>query len=397
MSQQQDIVCIANTTWFGEYTKSTVQIMARLAKNHRVLFIEYPFTIKDMINSIRKKQHAPVKRMLNIEPALTQITTDQNTNIYHLVAPPVLPVDFIKNNTIFKFFFNLNISIYKKRVKKVFKQLNIVDPIVVTAYNPFYGLSLIGKLNEKLNVYYCYDGIGTRRHGPRIYGIDEQFSRGVDGIITTSDFLNEDKKKFNANSFVVKNGVNFETFVKSAKTNVHNRDKKIVGYIGSLDHRFDIDTIENVIEQLPEYEFHFTGNLRNDNIKERLNRFDNVTFFGAISPNEVPELLSSYDVGIIPYLVNDINRNIYPLKINEYMAVGVPIVMTPFANLADFKNIVSVTGTAEDFKNALITEVKNDSSTKISERIAFAKANSWDSKANEFDIIIQNLLEYGNS
>ncbi|SFU46693.1 Glycosyltransferase involved in cell wall bisynthesis [Pustulibacterium marinum] len=393
MKERQDIVCIANTTWFGEYTKSTVQLMSRLAKNHRVIFVEYPFTIKDMLNTFRKKQHAPVKRMLNLEPSLEKIKTTENTEIYHLVVPPVLPVDFIKNDAIFQFFFQRNIQLYQKRLRKVFKKLAVKDPIVISAYNPFYGLSMIGKLNQKLNIYYCYDGIGTRRHGPRIFGIDEQFSKKCDAIITTSDFINSEKKKWNPNSFVVKNGVDFESFVKEAKKDVHQKSKKIVGYIGSLDHRFDIETMEKVIQQLPNYEFHFTGNLRNEEIKKRLEVFENVQFFGAVKPNEVPGLLASYDVGIIPYLVNEINKNIYPLKINEYMAVGVPVVMTPFAELKDFEGMISVAGSSENFATALQNEIEQDSKDKIAKRIAFAAQNSWDAKAKEFNNIIEQLLE----
>ena len=51
MIKGQQIVCIANTSWFGNYAKSTVQILERLAKHNQVLFIEYPYTIKDIIST----------------------------------------------------------------------------------------------------------------------------------------------------------------------------------------------------------------------------------------------------------------------------------------------------------------------------------------------------------
>ncbi|WP_321345481.1 glycosyltransferase [uncultured Draconibacterium sp.] len=396
MIKNRDIVCIANTTWFGEYTKSTVQLMSRLAKNNRVLFVEYPFTWKDTLTTFLGKQKAPVSRMLGLKSRLELINTENGSKVYNLVPPPVLPVDFIKKDQLFKPFFNLNVALYKIALRKVMKKMEVKDPIVITAYNPFYGLPLIGQLNEALNVYYCYDGIGTRRHGKRIYAIDEAFSKNVDAIVTTSDYINDDKKKFNPKSYVVKNGVDFDTFYADAKNKVHKNEQKIVGYIGSLDHRFDINTVEFAVKNMPDTLYHFTGNLRNQEIKQRLDKFDNVEFFGSVKPNDVPALLATYDVGIIPYLVNDINKNIYPLKINEYMAVGVPVVMTPFADLKDFSGMVSVAENNETFVKTLITELEKDSRSAINKRIEFAKSNSWDIKAEEFGEILNKLLENGN-
>lgn len=392
MIEGKDIICIANTTWYGEYMKSTVQIMSRLAQKNRVLFVEYPFTWKDVVMTLSGKQKAPVKKMLGLNKRLTTIKTENNSKLYHLVVPPVLPVDFIRNDTIFQSLFNLNTFFYKKKILQSMKKLGIKNPLVITAYNPFYGLTMIGKLNEIINVYYCYDGIGTRRHGKRIFAIDETFSKKVDAIITTSDYINENKKKFNKNSFVVKNGVDYETFRKFAKKELTANKRKTVGYIGSLDHRFDIETVEFAVNQLKNYDFHFTGNLRNQAIKQRLAGYPNVSFFDPVPPNKVPALLATYDVGIIPYIVNEINKNIYPLKINEYMAVGVPVVMTAFANLPEFEKVVSTASNKEEFVQMLKNETGNDNTESIQNRILFAKSNSWDNKAGEFGAVLNKFL-----
>ena len=102
MIKGQQIVCIANTSWFGNYAKSTVQILERLAKHNQVLFIEYPYTIKDIISTWQGKQKAPVKRMLGLENRLYQIETNSKTKVWNLVVPPGLPLYFLKNERIFK-------------------------------------------------------------------------------------------------------------------------------------------------------------------------------------------------------------------------------------------------------------------------------------------------------
>ena len=392
MIKGKNIICISQTTWHGEFTKSTVQLLSLIAEHNNVFFVEYPFTLKDVVMSLLGKQKAQVGRMLGLKSRIIDEKTENGAIVKHLVMPPVLPIDFIKNKTIFKFLFGINTYLYKRQLLKVIKKYALSNTIIMTAYNPIYGLPMIGQLQEFLNVYYCYDGMDTRRHKSRIFNIEKEFCKKVDGIITTSDFLNSEKKKLNNNSFVVKNGVDYNLFVPFAKKSVSKSTSiKKIGYIGTLDQRFDIDMVEHSVKELPKVLFEFTGYLLNNTIVERLSQYPNVSFFGPIKANEVPKLLAKYDLGIIPYIMDEVNKNIYPLKINEYLSVGVPVVMTAFANLTDFKNIVQVANTKEQFKEHILTELSNDNDSLIKERIAFAKQNSWEGRAVEFENIIDKF------
>jgi teichuronic acid biosynthesis glycosyltransferase TuaH len=392
MLKNENIVCIANTSWFGKYAKSTVQLLERLAINNRVLFVEYPYTWKDIYATLRGYQQAPVKRMLGLESSLIEINTNSGSKVYNLVLPPNLPLFFLKNEALFNLFFPINALIYKTAVRKAMRKLNFVSPVVITAYNPIYGNSLVRKLNEKAHIYYCYDGVESVFFGKRIFGIEKQFMQKVDGIITTSDFLRAEKQQYNENCFVVKNGVDFPVFQKYAKKDIHNSASKKVGFIGSLDPRFDIETVEYAVKTMPDYVFEFTGDMRNSKMKTCLEQYPNVRFFDPVQPNDVPELLAQYDVGIIPYIVNEVNKNIYPLKINEYLAVGVPVVMNAFATLPEFEGYVSVANNKEQFVAKLLWEVQNDTESKISERVNFASNNSWEERTNAFAEIIEQVI-----
>lgn len=385
------IICISQTTWYGEFTKSTVQLLSLLAEKNKVVFIEYPFTLKDVVMSLLGKQRAQVARMLGLKSRVQDLKTSNNAVVKHMVMPPVLPVDFINNETIFKLFFGVNVFIYKFWVKRIIKKYNLDNPIILTAYNPMYGLPMIGELNEYLNVYYCYDGMDTQRHKSRIFNIENQFCQKVDGIITTSDYLKSKKLKLNKNCHVVKNGVDFNMFVPHAKQKVNETSPKKVGYIGTLDFRFDIDIMEYAIKELPHVIFEFTGYLLNHNIVQRLSQYPNVSFFSSVKAHEVPELLSKYDLGIIPYKMDEVNKNIYPLKINEYLAVGVPVVMTAFANLKDFEGIVDAASTKEQFKFQIENQLQSDTNELITKRINFAKLNSWEGRAEQFGSVLQKM------
>lgn len=386
--QNQDIVCISNTSWFGKYAKSTVMLLERIARQNRVVFVEHHYTWADVWYTLRGKRQAPVARMLGFKPRLQAIDSSVGTPVYTLVMPPSIPMFFLKNERLFERLFGCNTSTYHRVLKKQLRKLKVEKPLVITAFNPFYGLAMLRHLNEQAHIYYCYDGVEPSFYGQRIFRYEEAFSRQADAIICSSDYLEASKKALNTKTHVVKNGVNFPLFSHHTKIEPYKRAHKLVGFIGSLDPRFDIDTVEYAVQQLPDVRFEFTGDMRNEQMRNRLKDYPNVSFFNPVKPEEVPALLNRYDVGIIPYWINEVNRNIYPLKINEFLAVGVPVVMNAFAELPEFEGMVTTVTTKEAFVEGLLQACQNDTAEQISQRIAFAKGNDWDERAEAFATIL---------
>lgn len=392
MIDNENIVCVSNTTWEGFYTKSTVQLLSLLAKQNKVLFVEYPFTWKDLIFTLMGKSRAPVARMLGLKKRIEVKQSAFHTTVYQLILPPMIPAEFIKIEPVYWILLRFNTVIYALFVKRALKILKMDSPVCINAYNAIYGNHLVGKLNEKLHVFYCYDGPDIRRYGQRAVVADRRLAQKADGLIVTSEFLAESMKSLNSNTEVVKNGVDFNLFNANAKKVTNQNKIHKVGYIGSLDHRFDLETVEYAIKNLPDYEFEFVGDQMNKQIAEVLSKYPNVQFLPPVKPYEVPELLRNCDVGLIPYLCTEYTKNIYPLKINEYLSVGVPVVLTPFAFLPEFEGVVSFAGGKEAFCNAIRNEVETDNQEKIKERIVFAKNNSWESRAIQFSNVLEKLI-----
>jgi len=392
MSSKKNIVCVSNTTWEGFYTKSTVQLVSLLAKSNNMLFVEYPFTIKDLIFTIMGKGRAPVARMLGINKRLIKKKSTFNTEVNHLVLPPLLPFAFTKNERLYNLLLAINSFFYARCIKKALCKLNMDETIAINAYNAIYGNVLIDKLDQRLNIYYCYDGPDVRRYGNRAIDSDHSFAKRVDGVITTSNFLAKSMNHLNTQTRVVKNGVDFQLFNKSAKKHLRTNGKKKIGYIGSLDHRFDLETVEYTIKQLVDYEFEFVGDLMNKKIYDTLSIYPNVKFLPPVKPHEVPELLKDCDVGLIPYLCTEYTKNIYPLKINEYLSVGVPVVLTSFAHLPEFDGVANFTISKEEFCHAIKSEISSDNEEQIMKRIEYAKSTSWESRAVDFENIIDDFL-----
>jgi len=274
--------------------------------------------------------------------------------------------------------------------------LQMNNIISITSFMPFYGLFLKGKLNEKLNIYYCYDPIDGKRNGPRGLIYETDFIKDIDAVIVTSDYLSEQKKLVNPNIYVVKNGVDYKMFRKAVEETKKHENPKIVCYTGSIDQRFETEIVEYCIKNSPEYQFIFVGPVRNKNAAEKISKYPNVILKAPVPYKDIPLIMFNSHVGIIPYTRTRLNKNVYPLKINEYLAVGTPIVMTDFAMLTEFDNLVSVAADKETFLNKINYEIEYDTSEKQMKRIRFASNNSWDNRAKYFSEILESLLNKKN-
>jgi glycosyltransferase involved in cell wall biosynthesis len=398
MLKGEKIICISFSSWDGPYTKSTVQLMSLLSKDNDVLFIEYPYTFKDLINGFLGKRDISVKRLLGVTKRLQVIETPFDSIVHTLVIPPTISFNFIESDLIYKLLLYINRLIYQYSVKKALKKLNWINPIIINAYNPVFGNELIGSFNEKAIIYYCYDGYFTDKRGIRAYYADMAFSSRVDGVIVSSEYLSDQKRKYNNKIYVIKNGVDYDLFLKhTKKTITQNAARKKIGYIGSIDQRFDIELVKHLVESLSECIFELVGEVRNIEAKTILSKYNNVIFLPAVGASEVPELLKEFDVGIIPYLCTEMNRSIYPLKINEYLAVGLPVVMTNFAELKEFEGYIGVAESKADFLKKIVFALENDSVLQIEKRRDFASQNSWTARAECFSKAIVEILELKQS
>ena len=63
-----------------------------------------------------------------------------------------------------------------------------------------------------------------------------------------------------------------------------------------------------------------------DFMKSKLHQIENIFFLGSKSEVELSSYINGFDVAINPQLVNMMTIGNYPRKIDEYLAMGKPIV-----------------------------------------------------------------------
>ena len=172
MSKRKQIVCLGFPKWEGDYMKSTVSLMSELAKKHDVLYVDYPYTWKDLaFRLLGREKTASVTRLLGTQDRLRSLQLQHGQTIHLLTLPPFLPANWLSSSKAYDQLLAWNSRIALKEIQQAMRRLNFQQAIVVNAFNPALGNVLAGELKEKLLVYYCYDEINgahwISKHGPR--------------------------------------------------------------------------------------------------------------------------------------------------------------------------------------------------------------------------------------
>ncbi|QDK79735.1 glycosyltransferase family 1 protein [Spirosoma sp. KCTC 42546] len=389
MKQFDSIICIAQTSWNGDFQKAVVQLMTELSARHRVLFVDYLYTVKDFVTS---RNDMPAGEILFGNP-LTKIDNGGGEDLYVWAPPLMLPINWLSAKPHDQLL-QLNTNRLLGRLRSVMKRLNMHRPLVINAFNPVVGLPMLGKLNECATLYYCFDEITTAgdwmsRHGQRY---EDAYLRRVDAVVTTSETLRHDKSAVQPQTYCVKNGANFDLFNKTRQlAQEHPPEKPIVGYLGSADNRVNIDLMEHCARTMPDVDFQFIGEVHEPLLPQRLSNFPNVTFIPPHQPAELPPLLAKWSVGVIPFVCNKHTYTIYPLKINEYLAAGLAVVSTPFSILDDFDGVIELADTPEKFAQALRRALADKDPKRVQQRVDMAHRNSWTERAHEFEAVIKQV------
>ncbi|HEY0636034.1 MAG TPA: glycosyltransferase [Pseudonocardiaceae bacterium] len=151
-----------------------------------------------------------------------------------------------------------------------------------------------------------------------------------------------------------------------------------VGYFGTFrDHTVDGALLLHLARSLPEVAFVLVGPSSMD--LDALTALPNVHRFGQQEHRDVPAFGVGFDVGIMPWLDNDWIRKCNPIKLKEYLALGLPTVTTDFPEAHRYAGLVRTVRGAEEFVAAVREELA-DRGDPAARRAAVA-GETWDARA----------------
>lgn len=381
-----DIVCFSLSRWHAPISSPAVSIARELARQHRVFFIEHPHSYKDRLSALfTSRQHSGAANQ----------TAPKNLVV---IAPPaVLPINFLPPGKMYDVLSRVNADILVRTLRKVLKEHKIERYVFINFFDPFFLRSIPSDIKPVKYVYQCMDDMSqvpyTRRHGLRL---EEETIGKADCTLCTSRQLTRLKSALSPHVFFHPNGADvglFNTALSGSlprPADMPAAGTKIIGFMGSIEYRTDFRLLTMVARRHADKIVMLIGPVYGrEYLQEGLNECPNVVFAGPRRLIELPAYLQYFDCAIIPYKKNVLTSSIYPLKINEYLAAGKPVVSTRFSeDIAAFGDTAYIADTDEDFVVAIDRAIKEDSPEKKQQRVNAAAKNSWSERVREFWSII---------
>ena len=162
-----------------------------------------------------------------------------------------------------------------------------------------------------LSVFHCVDDFSAipywwHNSGNQM-GLEGECCREADVVICTGRKLVESRRRFNGNIHFVPEGADVEAFLAAASSDVPVPDSmaalpgKVVGYVGVIDFRLDVDLIAYMAERHPDWSFALVGPMKGDTQDmTRLRSLPNVHFLGRQPLEAVPAFVKGMDVCLHP-------------------------------------------------------------------------------------------------
>jgi glycosyltransferase involved in cell wall biosynthesis len=258
-------------------------------------------------------------------------------------------------------------------------------------------------IKQKPLVYDCMDDHVNfnipEEEKKRIIKDEKELIERSDIIFTSSAQLKENLLKKNntieKKTFIVPNGVDdrlFDPFncpdVKDDTFNtILKRGKKIAGYIGSISEWIDWEALGYVADALKdEMDLVLIGPVWDTQVPE----IDNIFLLGPRPYYHIPFYLTKFNVALIPFKPSKLTESVNPVKIYEYMAMGLHSVVLRYAEIDKLKLDVSRYSSKEDLLKKVAHGINNlPTKEQIQNRRKSIQNETWEKRVE----YINNKLE----
>jgi teichuronic acid biosynthesis glycosyltransferase TuaH len=381
------IVIVSLQSWDSNIGSNCINLAKEFSKDNKVLYVN---RASDRISNIKEFFNSKKKLQKNISHFNHYSLEHPMNNLWVLNTGVILESINWLPNPFFDFFNKLNGKKFATSIQSAIVELGF-DQVVLFVDNDFIRAQFLPDILEvNCFIYYIRDYLLTqpyfRRHGARL---ESKISKRADFVVANSSYLAEYCSRFNPKSFDIGQGCDFTFFNPAIVYDKPSELKKlsgpIIGYVGSLvSFRLDINLLVNLVSKRPDWNWVFVG--PEDEIFKvcSLHEFPNVFFLGRKNEEDLASYVSHFDVCINPQLVNETTIGNYPRKVDEYLAMGKPVVATYTEFMKEFLPHVRLSNNCEEYELSIQASLdEKDNSELIKKRQDFALTHTWQSSVEK--------------
>lgn len=379
--QGRDIIITGLQSWDIPIGSNAIDIAKEMSKNNRVLYVNSPL---DHMTILRKNPSPETVYRLDVRRGTKDPIRYISPNLWVMDFPfSVWSVNGLPDGPVFDFFNRLNnhrIFSHVKRIAALLHFKDIVHFIDNDIYRSFYAKEY---LKPAVSVYYRRDNLQPFAYWKKhVHRLEPELIKKSDLVVCNSPQLADFALKFNPRSYDVGQGVDLSAYIMQKHDlpdDIAAIKKPRIGYIGDINSlRLDPNLIFDFAKSKPDYSFVMIG--REDVVFKQhpLHTLENVHFLGSIPKDMVPLYMSGLDVCLNPQVVNEITIGNYPRKVDEYLALGKPVIATRTDTMEMFREHTYLCTGVEQYREAVELALNEKDLTIKENRIRFARSHSWE-------------------
>jgi UDP-galactopyranose mutase len=299
-----DLICFSHLRWRFVFQRPQ-HLMSRFAKTRPVFFVEEPIFDKG-------------------GEAAFRCTVCCETGVV-IVTPHLPEADRERSSHVMK------------HLLRVFMEREQITRYVAWLYTPL-ALDFAHEITPLLTVYDCMDELSLfRGASARICEVEQELFERADLVFTGGTSLYEAKRLRHPNVYAFPSGVDVAHFFKARSIRVPFAEQRSIpgprlGYAGVIDERLDIELIDQLSERRPTWQIVMLGPVVKID-PTSLPQRHNLHWLGMKHYGDLPNYFAGWDIGLLPFAMNDATRFISPTKTPEYLAAGLHVVSKPIRDV----------------------------------------------------------------
>jgi glycosyltransferase involved in cell wall biosynthesis len=385
-----NFVYFAPGKWDGLW-RNRQQLMSVLARQNRVLFVERRLHLRPTLAGFRRGDIGP--------SALCRSPIRQiSENLFVFRYPTWAPISG-------RFpLHQLTRIVRRLSVQNALRKLQMTQPIVWFSQPDM--VDLVNEIPQaRLLLYHIVDEYTaysdqTPSSRRRAEEQEKEMMALVDAVIVVSRNLYKAKRPFNPNTYLIPNGVNYQSYADALAEPQSPDDLMAIknprlGYIGLVGDKLDLNMLVELAQENPEWSLVLLGQVRVHQQKEAwraLQMLPNVYHLGPVEVSQVPHYVKGFQVGLMPYLQNCHAEYISPLKLYDYLAAGLPIASLDIPAAREFSQYIHLTDNPRSFAQAVRAALADTTPERYQARRNVAAQHTWEARVEQLSDLIQAQL-----